>query len=193
MSSSRRCVCASVAISVAFLVVAFCSSTPPWAQTPNAKADGLAAWSKIATALEHPRCLNCHQLNSPLQNDSRRAHIPHVVRGFDSHGVAAMRCGNCHNDSGNNPTSHTPGAPNWQLAPVSMRWQGLSIGELCRMLKDPVRNGHRNGEALIEHVANDQLVAWGWNPGEGREPVPIPHQELVDLMKVWVAAGSPCP
>ncbi|HTP44063.1 MAG TPA: hypothetical protein VMJ13_05835, partial [Candidatus Acidoferrum sp.] len=89
----------------------------------------LAAWDQIVTVLQNPRCLNCHQLNSPLQGDERRVHIPRVVRGPDNHGVGAMRCGNCHNDMGNNPTSGTPGGLHWQLAPVSMLWQGLSSGE----------------------------------------------------------------
>jgi hypothetical protein len=83
-----------------------------------------------------------------LHGDVRRIHIPLVVRGADNHGVGAMRCGNCHNGSGNNETSGTPGAGGpglWQLAPVSMLWQGLSSGELCRMLKDKGRNGGRDG------------------------------------------------
>jgi len=165
-----------------------------WSLTPTAsEAESLAAWEKIATVLQHPRCLNCHQLDSPLQGDTRRLHVPRVVRGPDNHGVSAMRCGNCHNEMGNNPTSRTPGAPHWQLAPVSMLWQGLSVGDLCRMLKDPSRNGKRTPEALIEHMATDRLVGWGRNPGEGREPAPIPHREFVDHMKAWVAGGTACP
>jgi hypothetical protein len=163
-----------------------------WGQTQSASAgDSLAAWRKIVTVLQHPRCLNCHQLNSPLQEDSRRMHIPQVVRGGDSHGVGPMRCGNCHNDS-NNLTSRTPGAPEWSLAPVSMLWQGLSSGDLCRTLKDPARNGKRSPEALVEHMSSP-LVLWGWNPGPGLEPVPIPHAEFINLMKVWVAGGTACP
>jgi hypothetical protein len=161
-------------------------------QTQNVGAgDSLAAWGKIVTVLQHPRCLNCHQLNSPLQDDSRRVHIPHVVRGAASHGVGPMRCGNCHNDS-NNLTSRTPGAPEWSLAPVSMLWQGLSSGDLCRALKDSARNGKRSPEALVEHMSSP-LVLWGWNPGPGLEPVPIPHTEFINLMKVWVAGGTACP
>jgi hypothetical protein len=74
-----------------------------------------------------------------------------------------------------------------------MLWQGLSSGDLCRRLKNPALNGKRSAQALVEHVENDQLVRWGWNPGEGRQPVPIPHKEFVNLMKIWVAGGSACP
>jgi hypothetical protein len=94
---------------------------------------------------------------------------------------------------GNNPTSGTPGAPHWSLAPAPMVWQDLSVGDLCRMLKDPTRNGDRSAEALIEHMAADRLVRWGWDPGQGREPVPIPHEEFIALMKTWVAGGTACP
>ena len=176
------------------ILVATCSVGLAHAQMPAAgQAEGLAAWEEIVTVLQHPRCLNCHQLNSPLQGDTRRMHIPRVVRGPDNHGVSAMRCGNCHNDAGNNPTSRTPGGPHWQLAPVSMLWQGLSSGDLCRMLRDPKRNGKRDPGALVEHMETEPLVLWGWSPGSGRGPVPIPHQEFVGLMKMWAAGGTPCP
>jgi hypothetical protein len=102
-----------------------------------------------------------------------------------------MRCGNCHNHS-NNLTSRTPGAPDWSLAPVSMLWQGLSSGDLCRTLIDPMRNGKRSSEALVEHMSSP-LVLWGWNPGPDLAPVPIPPAEFINLMKVWVAGGSACP
>jgi hypothetical protein len=160
---------------------------------PSSQTESLEAWGKIVTVLQHPRCLNCHQLNSPRQGDTRRLHIPHVVRGVDNHGVGSMRCGNCHNDMGNNDTSRTPGAPNWSLAPVSMLWQGLSSGELCRMLADSARNGKRSPEMLVKHVETEPLVLRGWNPGTGLEPISISHDEFVSLMKVWVAGGTACP
>jgi hypothetical protein len=36
-------------------------------------------------------------------------------------------------------------------------------------------------------------VLWGWHPGGNREPVPVPHDELVAKFKQWAAAGGPCP
>jgi hypothetical protein len=163
------------------------------AASPGDQASSLAAWSEIATVLQNPRCLNCHQLDSPLQGDSRRVHIPRVVRGQDNHGVGAMRCGNCHNNMGNNPTSGTPGGLHWQLAPVSMLWQGLSSGDLCRAVKDPKHNGNRDGAALIKHIEDEPLTLYGWDPGKGREPVLVPHEKVVEDMKVWVAGGMACP
>lgn len=178
---------------VPIVIIAWTSGTS-WGQTPaSSQVKSLGAWEKIATVLQHPRCLNCHQVNSPLQGDTPRPHIPQVVRGPDDHGISAMRCGNCHNEMGNNPTSRTPGALHWALAPVSMVWQGLSVGDLCRQLKDPNRNGNRSPQALVEHMERDLLVRWGWNPGQGLEPASIPHKEFVGLMKVWVAGGTACP
>lgn len=182
---------------LAIFILAIERPGPAEAQ-PDAHADSLAAWAKVATVLQHPRCLNCHQSESPLQGDSRRSHIPHVVRGTDNHGVGAMRCGNCHNGLGNNDTARAPGAGGtgkdlWQLAPLPMLWQGLSSGELCRSLKDPKHNGNRTGHDLIEHMTSEPLVLWAWNPGRGREPIPIPHDEFVKWTKVWVDGGMACP
>jgi hypothetical protein len=162
----------------------------------NSEAGGAKAWLQIQLVLKHPRCLNCHQANTPLQGDDRHTHIPLVVRGADNHGVGAMRCGNCHNGSGNNESSGTPGGGGegmWQLAPLSMLWQGLSSGELCRTLKDPAHNGGRDGAALIHHMEDEPLVLWGWHPGGDRSPVPISHADFVERMEQWVAAGMPCP
>src|SRR6202008_5069869 len=162
------------------------------ARTEMATADdqsaSLAAWDQIATVLQHPRCLNCHQLNSPVQADSHRVHIPRVVRGPDDQGVGAMRCGNCHNNMGNNPTSGTPGGLDWLLAPVSMLWQGLSSGDLCRAVKDPKHNGNRDGAALIRHMEDKPLGGYGGNPARGGEPVPIADETVVEDSNLWVAA-----
>ena len=189
----RRISVAISRVAYACVLIPLLLLTGAYAQNASSEAQSLAAWDKVVAVLQHPRCLNCHQLESPLQGDSRREHIPHVVRGTDSHGVGAMRCGNCHNDMGNNVTSRTPGGPHWQLAPTSMLWQGLSSGDLCRMLKDPARNGKRSAAQLIEHMETEPLVLWGWNPGPGREPVPVPHQEFVDTFKAWAAGGMACP
>jgi len=189
----------NITFAVAFIlaVIGIALSSTGAAQTAALAADdqatSLAAWTEIATVLQNPRCLNCHQLDSPLQDDSRRVHVPRVTRGPDNQGVGAMRCQNCHNNMGNNPTSGTPGGLHWQLAPVSMLWQGLSSGDLCRAVKDPKHNGNRDGAALIRHMEDEPLVLYGWNPGKGREPVPIPHEKVVEDMKTWVAGGMACP
>ena len=157
------------------------------------RSDGLGAWNRVVPILTHPRCLNCHRLNSPRQGDAMRRHIPRVARGPDNHGLSGMRCGNCHNRSGNNDTSGTPGAPRWQLAPVSMSWEGLSPAQICRMLLDRSRNGNRDATALIRHLDKDPLVLWGWSPGRGRSAVPVAHDRFMKHARNWVTNGMPCP
>jgi hypothetical protein len=156
------------------------------------EAESLAAWAGISSVLTHPRCLNCHQPDTPLQGDARRVHIPPVVRGPDDMGAGTMRCHNCHSERSNNRFSGVPGAPEWKLAPLSMRWDGLSSGELCRMIKDRKRNRNRSPEDLIEHI-EVPLVKWGWNPGGGRVSIPMPHDDFVRQMKIWVTGGTACP
>jgi hypothetical protein len=46
---------------------------------------------------------------------------------------------------------------------------------------------------LHEHVAHDDLVAWGWQPGEGRDPVPGSQALLGDLIQAWIDTGAQCP
>lgn len=61
------------------------------------------------------------------------------------------------------------------------------------MIKDKQANGGRDFAALIQHVAEDELVLWGWKPGGERAPVSVPHAEFVAKFKQWAAAGGPCP
>ncbi|MFZ0460344.1 MAG: hypothetical protein WAM17_18255 [Rhodoplanes sp.] len=182
-------------VSVAGVLAAALLATAALSQAPSSPnpVDGLAAWDKIAAVMQHPRCLNCHQLEAPLRGDSRGPHIPRVTRGPDDHGPSAMRCVNCHSLTGNNPSSGVPGAPSWALARATMSWQGLSRGDICRTIKDRKRNGNRSLEAIVEHIERDSLVLWAFNPGKGRGPIPIPHHAFVDFVKTWVASGAPCP
>jgi hypothetical protein len=74
-----------------------------------------------------------------------------------------------------------------------MAWQGLSIGEVCRALVDPAKNGNRTAAQLIDHVRDDRIVNWGWNPGAGRSIPPVSHQEFVEAVTEWVQTGARCP
>lgn len=175
------------------LVALMLAPPPVEAQDAAATDTGLEAWSEIAGVLQHPRCLNCHQAEAPLQGDDGRAHLPRVQRGPAGLGMGPMQCFNCHNTMGNNPTAGVPGAPHWMLAPRSSRWQDLASAEMCAQLTDPARNGNRSDEEILEHMAEDELVLWGWEPGADLEPVPVPHDEFVEILETWVAAGTPCP
>ena len=101
-------------------------------------------------------------------------HAPPVTRGADGGGVPGNTCGACHLDrnveilAGQQTSFQSiPGHPRWGLAPIEMAWEGKSMGEICRQIKDPQRNGGRSLALLHEHLAKDDLVGWAWMPGRG--------------------------
>lgn len=163
---------------------------------PAVPGNTSAAWNTVYTVLQHPRCLNCHPVGDvPLQGDESLPHAQNVQGGADGEGLFAMRCATCHQTE-NAPGPHLPpGAPNWKLPERDMPlvFEGMSSAELCRQLKDPDRNGHKTPDQILHHVAEDKLVRWGWDPGEGRAPVPIPHEDFVAAMKTWIDGGCECP
>jgi hypothetical protein len=154
------------------------------------------AFEVIATVLSSPRCANCHFAgDSPAEGDSGRIHAMVVRRGQDGRGTPAMRCTNCHQDASLAVPHAPPGAPDWRLPPAAMpmAWKGLSVGEQCRMLKDPSRNGNKTLHQLVEHMGHDPLVLASWNPGPGRMPPPLSHDAFMEAVKTWADRGAVCP
>jgi hypothetical protein len=151
-----------------------------------------ATFDPIARVIMHPRCMNCHQDQSPRQGDAGTVHLPLVVRGKDDHGAPTQQCQTCHQTM-NTAGGFVPGVPNWRLAPLSMLWQGRSPLQICEQMKDPARNGGRHtGEQIIEHMKTDPLVLWAWTPGIGRTTPPLSHDKFVEALEAWVSAGMPC-
>ena len=173
-------------------------------RVPPNLAQGLAAWERVYSVLISPRCINCHTAtNYPQQGDDRRRHFANVVRGGpEGKGVPALTCAGCHQEV-NADSTGVPGAPNWHLAPLSMRWQDtndrpLSSAAVCRAVTDRSRNHNMDGRALLKHNAEDKLVLWGWHPGRRpdgtmRTLPPLTHAEFADATRTWVEAGTPCP
>jgi hypothetical protein len=151
-----------------------------------------ALFGEAAKVFTSPRCINCHPAGDrPTQGNDRHPHVPLVTRNES--------CMTCHTDKNFTLTTDgasyrsIPGHPRWSVAPIEMAWQGKSIGEMCRQMKDPDRNGGRTLALLHEHVAHDDLVAWGWNPGQGREPAPGTQELLGQLIQAWIDSGAECP
>jgi hypothetical protein len=166
------------------------------ASAANAPSDDGSLFTAFVPVLRNPRCMNCHsQGDFPRQGDDGHPHAMNVRRGAEGHGVTAEKCSTCHQDHNLAGLHLPPGAPNWGLPPAStpMIWQGLTDGQICESIKDPKQNKNRNLDQLVEHLTADKLVMWGWNPGEGRTPVPMPHDEFSAKVKQWRAAGAPCP
>ncbi len=196
------CAVGAAALSLAGAVAGYrwISATESQAATATVAAVPASGDETLFTAfvsvLRNPRCMNCHsQGDFPRQGDDGHQHAMNVRRGPDGHGVTAEKCATCHQDHNLDGAHLPPGAPHWGLPPpnIPMIWQGLTDAQICRSLKNPKENKNRNIDQLVEHFTKDELVAWGWNPGEGRNPIPMPRDEFVAKVKQWQAAGAPCP
>jgi hypothetical protein len=158
-----------------------------------------ALFTEAAKVIMSPRCLNCHPANDrPTQGDDLHLHMPPVTRGENGVGVPGNTCSACHTGGNYTLQEHAsyrsiPGHLRWGLAPIEMAWQGKSVGEICRQLKDPSRNGGRNLAVLHEHTAGDDLIAWGWQPGAGRDPAPGTQKLFGELIQAWIDTGAECP
>jgi hypothetical protein len=168
-------------------------SVQAFASIADEQQRSLALFEEAGKVITHARCVNCHPAGDrPAQGDDRRPHMPLVVRGEDNFGAVGMRCTTCHGPA-NFDAAGIPGNPAWHVAPIEMAWVGKSLGEICRQIKDPQRNGGKSMEELIHHMAEDSLVGWGWKPGVGREPAPGTQKEFGELIKAWSDTGAFCP
>jgi hypothetical protein len=190
-----------LALILVVLAVAQDSGPPPAFEKvmlASPRSDGLDAWQKIYSVMVSPRCLNCHTAtNYPQQGDDRHRHVANVIRGPQDKGVVALNCATCHQSTNANSTG-VPGAHNWHLAPLSMRWQDvndrpLSSAEVCRSVLRLLDGPH-----LLKHHEEEPLVLWAFNPGRRpdgtmRTLPPMAHAEFVEATRQWVKAGTPCP
>jgi hypothetical protein len=179
-------------------VAAAAGSTLAFTQSDNA-ARAAQAFEVVRSVLQHPRCANCHiPEDSPRQLDMSVRHSMNVQRGRTGHGATAMECSTCHGTE-NLPASYgthvPPGAPNWHLPPpeTKMVFIDVSPAQLCATIKDKAATGGKDLQAMLVHNRDDKLVAWGWNPGLGRNPVPVPRDQFVAAFKTWMDLGAPCP
>jgi len=165
----------------------------------DAKQRSWALFEEAGKVIQHPRCVNCHPATErPLQTMAMHPHQPPVSRGEGGMGMPGMTCNTCHGAAnvavvGQAETLKSiPGNPAWHLAPIEMAWEGKSLGEICRQIKDPERNGGKTLAEITEHMTHDSLVGWGWQPGAGREPVPGSQAVFGELIAAWVESGAAC-
>jgi hypothetical protein len=170
-----------------------------FASISDPSARSRAIFDEVAKVITSPRCMNCHPANDrPTQGTDMRPHMPFALRGDGGVGVAGNQCRECHTDANftlDEGASYRsiPGHPRWGLAPIEMAWQGKTVGEICRQLKDPERNGGRTLTLLHQHLSQDDLVAWGWHPGAGRAPAPGTQELFGRLVQAWIDSGAQCP
>jgi hypothetical protein len=155
-----------------------------------------AAFLEAYKVLMHARCLNCHPAgDAPLQGDDSHVHGQNVKRGTDGKGKFALKCANCHQDKNVPGENMPPGVSKWHLPPANMKmvFEGKSPAELAKTLKDPKQNGGKTLEQILHHVTEDELVLYGWNPGDGRTKPPLTHAEFAKKMKEWIEKGAAVP
>ena len=168
-------------------------SVNEFAAIGDEKERSIALFQEAGKVITHPRCANCHPADEhPRQGLMRTVHKPSVVRGADDLGAVGMRCTTCHGPANYDPAG-IPGNPQWRLAPLSMAWDGKSLGSICEQIKDPARNGGKTLDQIVEHMAHDDLVGWGWAPGKSREAVPGTQEQFGQLIATWKATGAHCP
>lgn len=171
------------------------------------EAQGLAAFARIFEVLSHPRCANCHvgednipMWTGPSYGDKQGVHGMKVNAGESRIGAETIPCATCHRTTTRlESEQHAPPhfGLDWRLAPVEFEWFGKNPAQICAQLKNPERNGGRDGLALAQHLVDDAghrgPVLWGWSPGGNRQPAPYNLQQHVDDVLIWAAAGQPCP
>ncbi len=155
----------------------------------------------VRKVLQHPRCQNCHiPGDAPLQCDDGRAHGRTSCAARTDTARPACRARPA-TASRNPPASYGPNMPpgRAELAPAAARarrWSSSASrpAELCAHRSRIRRqNGGKDLAALLEHVDDDKLVLWGWDPGVGRAPGLRAARGVRRGFRTWVAAGAPCP
>ncbi|MEO1415125.1 MAG: hypothetical protein AAFW00_07590 [Bacteroidota bacterium] len=173
----------------------------PEKQVPSTEEDSpddesLIAFNKMMDVLTHQRCLNCHPSdNIPKQGEDSHPHRFDITRANAS--GAATNCNTCHQAS-NNDFSGVPGAPDWALAPHSMRWEGLSRVEIATSMMNRANNGNRSAEDIMHHLTEHELVLWAWEPGmdvagNPRELPPVSKEDYIAAVKKWIELGAIIP
>jgi mono/diheme cytochrome c family protein len=172
----------------------------PPASDAVTQEQALDDWSKVYAVFSHPRCANCHVgsdgipiWSGPSYGPEPRPHGMFVAGGRSRVGAEFIPCRTCHGEANVEVPHGAPGVRPWALAPAEMQWHGKTSAEICAQIKDEDRTGGRSVSEVADHVVHDALVLWGWEPGPGREPAPFSPEEVAEFLRMWDAAGAPCP
>lgn len=197
--SKKNCFLIVFTIGVVVFASSFQTNEPEFNHKAVNVADSALskkAFLAVYDVLLSPRCMNCHPAGDvPLIGDESKPHPQGAKRGKDGRGMYASKCINCHLDSNQAGLNMPPGVPDWRLPPADMKmiFQGKTPRELAAQLLDTASNSHKTTTELIAHIAGDQLVLAGWNPGEGRSTPPISHAEFTKQFKLWMENGAYLP
>ena len=156
-----------------------------------------AAFTDASKVFFSPRCANCHAGgDGPTQGDAMKPHDPEMLRGKDGHGTEDLQCNACHMDTNTEGDVPVPGVPDWHMPPADHKMviTGLTPGQLCLQIKDPLKNGGlKTPQDSIKHMDSDPKVLWAWTPGNKRTIPPMSHEDFMKKMNEWVTNGAACP
>jgi hypothetical protein len=148
--------CVAVAGSISGSAQPFNTLQPPsaFAAISDPAERSRAIFGEAAKVLTHPRCMNCHPATDRvLQGNDNHPHQPVATR--------QTPCVTCHTDR--NFTLHERAS--YRSIPRHSRWMGWR-GRASRSARFAGRSrtatGGHNLSLLHEHLAHDDLVAWGW-------------------------------
>jgi hypothetical protein len=175
---------------------------PPGPELPTATFE-----ADLYPVYAHPRCTNCHGGYNPFgfqQGDS----VLHPGFAPNNEGNAEL-CANCHQiDDGEWQTWKDPDDDPGQI-PLFAIWQADFGGtgapardadDICATVRSEVINHQWDAEAFHEHVEDDPLIGWSFEPegnmddateGEAASDV-MPRADWVAISMGWFEAGMPC-
>lgn len=144
-----------------------------------AAAEPVTFATHLHAKFHHPRCLSCHQFNSPQ----------HQGRAFNSHRSRYL-CTQCHRSS----LIGLPPNTEW-MAPNNMDYTGFSAAATCHLIKQ--RMGvDPDGRKLAQHLLADGRIRWaldsGMTPGGQKPAVPGGHAEWQRDVEAWLRDGMHC-
>ena len=197
VQNTHRIKLALTAFSMCLLMYGAVRTSTASTDPPDNRTKAKKAFVEASKVFFSPRCANCHAPGEgPTQGDMMKAHDPEMLRGDEGKGTEDLSCTMCHIDKNQDEDAMPPGVPDWRMPPAlhKMTFQGITAGQLCRQIKDPVQNGGRKSpQDSIKHMESDAIVLWAWEPGNNRTTPPISHEEFMKKLRQWVAYGAACP
>ena len=144
-----------------------------------AAAEPVTFATRLHAKFHHPRCLSCHQFNSPQ----------HQGRAFTSHRSRYL-CIQCHRPD----LIGLPPNTEW-MAPNNMDYTGFPAAATCRLIKQ--RMGvDPDGRRLAQHLLADGRIRWaldsGMTPDRQKPAVPGGYAEWQRDVEAWLKDGMRC-
>ena len=159
-----------------------------------------ALFNEVAKVVTHPRCMNCHPAGEhPTQGNDQHEHMPPTCAARPASASPGVLLGLPHREELHAGRHRRDATRAFRAIRAGSsrrsRWRGRASRSARSASSSRTRSATaaRSLALLHEHFAKDDLVAWGWAPGEGREPAPGTQQQLGELAQAWIDTGAECP